>query len=225
MMNPDSWLLCTYVLRKTKDRSYKCSEKTIFLCCKQELRELSQLTFLRSRWMSLSHGHTPPSVDRCKCHWQQCPLEYQYSRIRRSLKQMTFPILFHSFFLTWHLFSHAYIHIKASNSNSLSRHISMMGMEKTLSSEKRTLKPKAPNLLLLSNALNCCSYVTQPDSWLSSLITLLHRWKGNSLKERIKPTVYKAPLGPFNILCTSFVHMCLWDAGGRPGRGTEQVGI
>lgn len=98
MMNADSWLLGTYTLRKTKVRSYKCSEKTIFLSCKQELGELSQLTILRSRWMSLPHGHIRPSVHRSKWHWQQCPLEYQYGRIRRSLKQMTFPVLFHSCF-------------------------------------------------------------------------------------------------------------------------------
>lgn len=118
------------------------------------------------------------------------------------------------FFFNQHLFSPMYTHIKASSSNSLSRHIAMMGMEKILSLEKRTSRPKAPNLLLLSSAMNCCSYLAQPDSWLSWLITL-HRWKANVLKERIESIICKAPLGLFNILCTSFVHTCLWVTRGR----------
>lgn len=48
------------------------------------------------------------------------------------------------FFLNQHLFSPMYTHIKASSSNSLSRHIAMMGMEKILSLEKRTSRPKPP---------------------------------------------------------------------------------
>lgn len=119
IVKPDSCLSRTYIQQKTKVRSYKCSGKLTFLCCKQELGELSQLTLSRWRWMPSSRGHTPPSVRRCKCHWQQCPPEDQYSRIRRSLKQMTFPIIFHSrffIFLSWHLFSHVCIHIKAANS-------------------------------------------------------------------------------------------------------------
>lgn len=160
IVKPDSCLSCTYILQKTKARSYKCSGKPTCLCCKQELGELSQLTLSRRRWMPSSHGHTPPSVQRSKCHWQQCPLEDQYSRIRRSLKQVTFPIIFHScffIFLSWHLFSHVCIHIKAANSSCFFRHISVMGMEKTLLLEKRTSRFEAPNLLLLSNALNCCT--------------------------------------------------------------------
>lgn len=92
----------------------------------------------------ISWLYTPFIPQRCKCHWQQCPLEYQYSRIRRSLKQMTFPILFHSFFWTWHLFSHVYIHIKAANSNSLCRHISVMGWKRPFLQRKghQDLKPQ-----------------------------------------------------------------------------------
>lgn len=178
-----------------------------------ELGELSEQTFSRRRWMPSSRGHTPPSVQRCKCHWQQCPPEDQCSRIRRSLKQMTFPIIFHScffIFLTWHLFSHVCVYIKAANSSHFFRHTSTMGMEKTSSLEERTSRFEAPNLLLLSNALNWCSYVTQPDNWLSWLLTLVHRWKGNGLKERIKFTTCKAPLGlqyTVYIICTGVCEM------------------
>lgn len=178
--------------------------------------ELSQLTLSR-RWKPSSHGHTPPSVQRCKCHWQQCPQEDQYGRIRRSLKQITFPIIFHScffIFLTWHLFSHVCIHIKAANFSCFFRHISGMEMEKTFLLEKRTSRFEAANLLLLWNALNCCSYTTQPDNWLNWLITFLHRWEGNGLKGRIKFTTCKAPLGlqyTVYIICT---HVCeMGEAG------------